>query len=272
MGAVFALFAGFYFWGPKIIGLTYSEFLGKVHFWILFVGVLQTVIIITIYLKAFISYMSSFDIEDITDREIIDIGSNDIDNNTLENKLNNLPSGNTPNPNNLNNQKILNKLINIQAEAKFIDIKKSRTEILLNITNKAGIYMFFNLINGNTYIGSSVKLDRRFRVHLSCIGSVNLPLYNAINKYGLNNFIFIILQYCDPIEDLCLALEQSYLDQFKPNYNLLKLAGSSQGFKHSPETISKLKKMHTGQLHPRFGTKASDEQKLLTSNALKKFY
>ena len=135
--------------------------------------------------------------------------------------------------------------------------------------------MFFNLVNGDTYIGSSVKLDRRFRVHLSCIGSVNLPLYNAINKYGLNNFVFIILQYCDPIEDLCLALEQSYLDLFKPNYNLLKLAGSSlmNGvFKHSPETISKLKKMHTVQLHPRFGTKASDEQKLLTSLVFKNFY
>ena len=132
--------------------------------------------------------------------------------------------------------------------------------------------MFFNLVNGDTYIGSSVKLDRRFRVHLSCIGSVNLPLYNAINKYGLNNFVFIILQYCDPIEDLCLALEQSYLDLFKPNYNLLKLAGSSQGFKHSPEQIANFRKMHTGNLHPRFGTKASDEQKALTSLALKKFY
>ena len=32
MGAVFALFAGFYYWAPKIIGLNYNEFLGKVHF------------------------------------------------------------------------------------------------------------------------------------------------------------------------------------------------------------------------------------------------
>ena len=39
MGAVFALFAGFYFWTPKIIGLSYNEFLGKVHFWTMFVGV-----------------------------------------------------------------------------------------------------------------------------------------------------------------------------------------------------------------------------------------
>ena len=39
MGAVFALFAGFYFWTPKIVGLTYNEFLGKIHFWTMFFGV-----------------------------------------------------------------------------------------------------------------------------------------------------------------------------------------------------------------------------------------
>jgi cytochrome c oxidase subunit 1 len=32
MGAVFALFAGFYYWFNKIIGLNYNELLGKVHF------------------------------------------------------------------------------------------------------------------------------------------------------------------------------------------------------------------------------------------------
>jgi cytochrome c oxidase subunit 1 len=39
MGAVFALFCGWYFWIPKILGLSYKLFGGKVHFWILFIGV-----------------------------------------------------------------------------------------------------------------------------------------------------------------------------------------------------------------------------------------
>jgi len=39
MGAVFALFAGFYYWTPKIVGKTFNDFLGKIHFWTLFVGV-----------------------------------------------------------------------------------------------------------------------------------------------------------------------------------------------------------------------------------------
>ena len=39
MGAVFALFAGFYYWVGKVFGLQYNDFLGQIHFWIFFVGV-----------------------------------------------------------------------------------------------------------------------------------------------------------------------------------------------------------------------------------------
>jgi len=39
MGAVFALFSAWYFWIPKITGLSYNLMLGKVHFMILFIGV-----------------------------------------------------------------------------------------------------------------------------------------------------------------------------------------------------------------------------------------
>ena len=38
MGAVFGVFAGFYYWFPKIVGKTYSETLSKIHFWTLFLG------------------------------------------------------------------------------------------------------------------------------------------------------------------------------------------------------------------------------------------
>jgi cytochrome c oxidase subunit 1 len=39
MGAVFALFSGWYFWIPKILGLDYNLLYSKVHFWVLFAGV-----------------------------------------------------------------------------------------------------------------------------------------------------------------------------------------------------------------------------------------
>lgn len=39
LGAVFAIFAGWYYWIGKMCGRQYPEFLGKVHFWGTFIGV-----------------------------------------------------------------------------------------------------------------------------------------------------------------------------------------------------------------------------------------
>ena len=39
LGAVFAIFAGFYYWFGKMSGRQYNETLGKLHFWIFFIGV-----------------------------------------------------------------------------------------------------------------------------------------------------------------------------------------------------------------------------------------
>jgi heme/copper-type cytochrome/quinol oxidase subunit 1 len=39
MGAVFAIFAGFYYWFKKITGCEYNELLGQIHFFIMFLGV-----------------------------------------------------------------------------------------------------------------------------------------------------------------------------------------------------------------------------------------
>jgi cytochrome c oxidase subunit 1 len=39
MGAVFGIFAGFYYWFENITGLRLSETLGRIHFWLTFIGV-----------------------------------------------------------------------------------------------------------------------------------------------------------------------------------------------------------------------------------------
>jgi cytochrome c oxidase subunit 1 len=39
LGAVFSIFAGFYYWIGKMSGHQYPEFWGKVHFWLTFIGV-----------------------------------------------------------------------------------------------------------------------------------------------------------------------------------------------------------------------------------------
>jgi len=39
MGAVFAVFSGFYYWFKKMYGIEYIEILGQIHFWMTFIGV-----------------------------------------------------------------------------------------------------------------------------------------------------------------------------------------------------------------------------------------
>ena len=128
--------------------------------------------------------------------------------------------------------------------------------------------------SGKSYIGSSIKLNMRFKQYFNynhiSYPKRNMVIYKALLKYGYAGFRLEILEYC--ALEVLLSREQFYFDKFSPEYNILKIAGSSQGFKHSPETVAKLKILHSGKLHPRFNTKPSEQQKLLTSLALKKYY
>ncbi len=38
MGAIFSLFAGYYYWSPQILGLYYNERLSQIQFWLIFIG------------------------------------------------------------------------------------------------------------------------------------------------------------------------------------------------------------------------------------------
>ncbi|GAA5794694.1 hypothetical protein HPULCUR_000039 [Helicostylum pulchrum] len=296
MGAVFALFSAFYYWIGKITGKTYNELLGQIHFWSLFIGVND--IDFLKYSNSLVNTKSDSNTDNPNtkpDKELTDKDSNDIDLETLETELNSLPDGKLPDPSKNKSKSIFNKFIKIQCEKKFINIKSSRIpqgqspwgnsdsrghvvaprariDILSYLKDKAGIYMFFNLSNGKQCVGSSVNLARRFRIHMYSVNRSNLPLYRAISKYGTSNFAFLVLQTCEQDENTCLGLEQHYLDLYQPEYNILKLAGSSQGFKHSDETIANLKKIHSKELHPRFGVEVSESQKELTSISLRKYF
>lgn len=61
----------------------------------------------------------------------------------------------------------------------------------------------------------------------------------ALLKYGHANFSLEILEYHEV--ELLLSKEQFYIDLIEPDYNILKTAGSSFGYKHSPEAIEKIR-------------------------------
>lgn len=113
--------------------------------------------------------------------------------------------------------------------------------------NKSGVYRVINIKTSKTYIGSSVNLGRRFTSYFSFkyIDAQKTSLMcKALLKYGYSSFQLEILEYCEP--SVLLAREQYFLDLLCPEYNIKKKAGSILGYKHTKETILKLKaRKHT---------------------------
>ena len=58
-----------------------------------------------------------------------------------------------------------------------------------------GIYKITNLINNKIYIGKSVNIEKRFQSHKRA--KCNMAIHKAIQKYGINNFTFEILEECE---------------------------------------------------------------------------
>jgi group I intron endonuclease len=94
-------------------------------------------------------------------------------------------------------------------------------------------------------------LNRRIRDYLNerflliQIKKTNSYIYNSLLKYGYSNFILEILEHSDPND--ILKREQYYLNQMNPEYNILKIAGSLKGFKHSLETKRNLSIINRGK-------------------------
>lgn len=119
-----------------------------------------------------------------------------------------------------------------------------KVSIILDNKNKSGIYRWVNLKSGKSYIGSSVNLSRRFTEYYS-IGWLTYRtnssslICRALLKYGYSGFKLEILEYCASVD--VLKREQYYLDLFNPEYNLLKVAGSRLGSKHTEATKDKMR-------------------------------
>lgn len=80
----------------------------------------------------------------------------------------------------------------------------------------------------------TVRLYKYFSIkHLT---NYKTPIHNALLKYEFKNFSLEILEYCENGVDL-IKREQFYFDLLKPEYNLLSIAGSPLGFKHSEKTL-----------------------------------
>jgi len=117
-----------------------------------------------------------------------------------------------------------------------------------------GIYQLQNLINGKCYIGSSSNLFGRESSHFSQIKNgkcENAKLKNAVNKYGIENFEFSVIEYVDNKENL-IKIEQYYINAFdsvKNGYNIRPIADRNNGVKKAPFSQEHRDKMSESSFH-----------------------
>lgn len=118
---------------------------------------------------------------------------------------------------------------------------EKKIDILTENRKKIGVYRWVNKTNLNTYVGSSTNICVRMYTYYSLLSLVksNRPVDRALLKYGFYNFTLEILEYCN--KENVLEREQYYLDLLKPEYNIVERAGSTLGYKHTPESLAKMR-------------------------------
>lgn len=84
-----------------------------------------------------------------------------------------------------------------------------------------------------------------------------MTINKALLKHGYSNFQLEILEYCEPAD--AIEREQYYINLLNPSYNILKIAGSSFGYKHTEESKVLMREKSTG----RKGRKLSEQTKAL---------
>ncbi len=135
----------------------------------------------------------------------------------------------------------------------------------------SGIYMIENLINHKVYIGQSQDIERRQKDHMRHLkhGNHDNPhLQNAWNKYGADNFRFVVQEECD--NDIIDERERYYIRTMNSQddrYGYNKESGGCLNKTMSDESKHKMsvKKqgMYRGSENPMYGVHlvVSDETK-----------
>src|ERR1700722_11690485 len=121
--------------------------------------------------------------------------------------------------------------------------KRTRKENALRLRQKGTciIYLLTNLLNGKVYVGQT-WMPIELRMGKDGFNYSNSPyIFNAIKKYGCENFKYTVLETCQT-QEIADKLEEQYMMQFNSRnleigYNLKE--GGSAG-KHSEETKIKI--------------------------------
>lgn len=147
------------------------------------------------------------------------------------------------------------------------------------------IYKVTNLINGKLYIGLTTKnLEKRRKEHVKQVNNDSqLAFHRAIRKYGLDNFIWEVIDNAENKDELCnkeiywISYYKTYTQLKNSNgYNMTVGGEGGTGRVFSEETkqiMSELKKgLFDGENNPMYGKHHTKETANKISKSLKGKY
>lgn len=126
-----------------------------------------------------------------------------------------------------------------------------------------GIYKITNLINGDSYIGRSVNIKRRFMEHKAPKNGGGKTIHAAIQKYGLENFSFEVLEECP--EEMLDEREVYYIGKLKPKYNIASGGRGPTGMRHTDKT----KRLLRQKAKTEWDNKSEEEKERIIQENLK---
>lgn len=170
--------------------------------------------------------------------------------------------------NNTNLSSDTNVIMDLFVNSKdlFVHPIAERAEIKLATTDRPGVYLWYSKFSGKYYVGSSVDLYKRLSRYyqpgyLAYPNHTDLPIVRAITKYGLENFILVILDYTKK-SNIHIS-EQYYIDILHPIYNIRQVAGFRSGKQIKKNSLTeehKLKlSLKRGVNHHNYGIKRPPE-------------
>ena len=135
------------------------------------------------------------------------------------------------------------------------------------------IYGWYCIKTGKWYIGQTVNPEKRFNSHIDIAINKkdNNRFHNALRKYGLENWVYCVLE--DNVLKANLNLKEigwiEYYDSFYCGYNLTLGGGGTVSRICTKETRRKLSESHKGQIPWNTGKHLSVEFKQKLSESLK---